>query len=357
MGVTLAWIGVLGYSLPWLALRSATLEWTGAWPEEVEALEGQPLDLSLRLRQLAWCPAWLVEVEAEWSWAGRSFVTRATVGFLPPRGSVPVMESLRFACRGHYRLTALRLRSGFPLGLVEAVREAPVPVLAIRARPAIGHVSLPAEWTVSEDSHGDQAQGHAGESLELNMLRRYEPGDAVRRVDWRASGRIGELVVRQFQHPASVLVKLLVQLPETQDVGQPDAPAEHAVRVAVAAGALLAREGVKALLLLPNAAPVDAADAMSHALAGALPDSAGWPVHVTRAANALRRGEQILAVIAADAQAAPLVDAAHRAAAAGARLVVVIATWPGCGGELAQRASRLRQKLQAGGVRGWLAWQ
>ena len=65
-------------------------------------------------------------------------------------------------------------------------------------RPAFAPVNIPAEWTVSEDSHGDQALGHAGESLELNMLRRYEPGDAVRRVDWRASARAGDLVVRQF---------------------------------------------------------------------------------------------------------------------------------------------------------------
>jgi uncharacterized protein (DUF58 family) len=356
MGVSLAWIGLLGYALPWIALRSATLEPAGAWPEQAEALEGEPLDLALRLRQRGWWPAWLVEVEAEWTWAGRSFLTRATVAFLPPRASVPVMESLRFACRGEYRLSALRLRSGFPLGLVEAGREAPVPALAIRVRPASAPVSIPAEWTVSEDSHGDQAQGHAGESLELNMLRRYEPGDAVRRVDWRASARAGDLVVRQFQHPASVLVKLLVQLPGTRDVGHADSAAEHAVRVAAAAGALLARQAVQAWLLLPDAPAVETADAMPLALAGALPDGAGWAVHLSRSADALRRGEQILAVVPADAEAPPLVEAARRAAAAGARLMVVIATSPHGGGELAQRASRLREELQAGGVRGWLAW-
>ena len=357
MGLTLAWIATLGYALPWLALRSAILEPAGEWPEEADAVEGQPLDLALRLRQPAWWPAWMVEVKAEWTWAGRTFLTRATVPFLRPRASVPVMDSLRFACRGHYRLSALRLRSGFPLGLVEAVCEAPVPELAIRVRPAAAVVSLPATWTVSEDSQGDQAQGHAGESLELNMLRRYEPGDAVRRVDWRASARAGDLIVRQFQHPASVLVKLLVQLPGPQDVGRADAPAEHAVRVAAAACVLLSNQGVKTWLMLPHAAPVESPDAMPLALAAALSDGAGWASHVATAAQALRPGEQILAVVPADAQAPALIEAAHQAAAAGARLLVMIATWPGAGGELAASATRLREELQAGGVRGWLAWQ
>lgn len=354
--LTLALVGALGYALPWLALRSATLEPAGDWPQHADALEGEPLDLALRIRQHGWWPAWLVEVEAEWTWAGRAFVTRDTVAYLPPRGNVPVMERLRFACRGHYRLTGLRLRSGFPLGLVEATREAPVPEIVMRVRPAAAWVQLPGEWTVSEDSAGDQAIGHAGESLELNMLRAYEPGEAVRRVDWRASARAGELVVRQFQHPASVLVKVLVQLPDAPQVGRADAPSEHAVRVAAGVCAFLAREAVRTQLLLPAAPPVDADDAMPLALAGALPGEAAWPAWLGRAAGALRRGEQIVAVVAADNAAAPLVQAAAGARAGGARLLAVIATWPAAPGELVQRASDLREELKAGGVEAWLAW-
>ena len=356
MALTLAFVAAIGYGLPWLALRAATLRPQQDWVEEADAVEGAVLALPLRLRQPAWWPAWLVEVEAQWSWAGRSFLTRDTVAFLPPRSEVEVLRSMRFACRGHYRLAALRLRSGFPLGLVEAVVEAPVPRLLVRVLPAPAILQLPATWTVSEDSAGDQAIGHAGESLELNMLRTYEPGEAVRRVDWRASARAGELVVRQFQHPASVLVKLMVELPGPREVGQPDATGEHAVRVAAGTCAFLAREGVRTLLLLPGLQAIEADDAMAPALAGALRGIAGWPEELRQEARTLRRGEQILAIVPATAEAGPLELAAADAVHGGARLLVVIATWAGMDGELARRASTLRDTLKHAGIEAWLAW-
>jgi uncharacterized protein (DUF58 family) len=356
MAFALACVAVLGWGIPWLALRSATLRPQSEWREEAQAVEGSALALPLRLRQAGWWPAWLVEVEAEWSWAGRAFLTRDTVAFLPPRSAVDVLRSMRFGCRGHYRLTALRLRSGFPLGLVEAVVESPVPELLVRVLPAPASVQLPATWTVSEDSTGDQAVGHAGESLELNMLRAYEPGEEVRRVDWRASARAGELVVRQFQHPASVLVKLMVELPGPDEVGQPDAPGEHAVRAAAGTCAFLARAGVRTLLLLPGLRPIEADDAMSPALAGALRGSQAWAAELRQQARVLRRGEQIVAIVAATAEATALREAAAQAAYAGARLHVVIAAWRGVAGDMARRASELRDALKQDGIEAWLAW-
>lgn len=357
MGLTLACVAALGYAMPWLALRSATLRPGAAWKEEAELPEGRALALALGLRQPGWWPAWMVEVEAEWSWAGRTFLTRDTLAFLPPRSVQPVLGGVRFACRGHYTLTALRLRSGFPLGLVEAVVDAPVPPLRVRVLPAAAPVHLPGAWTVSEDSAGDQAIGHAGESLELNMLRTYEPGEAVRRVDWRASARAGELVVRQFQHPASVLVKVIVQLPGPAEVGRPDAPGEHAVRAAAGTCDFLDREAVRAVLLLPGQRPVETPDTMAAALAATLPDATGWAPALRQAAAALRRGEQILAVVPATASAAPLLEAASEAHGAGGRLLVVIGTWPHAGGELVRAASALREELKHAGVQAWPAWQ
>jgi uncharacterized protein (DUF58 family) len=357
MAVTLTLVGGLGYLLPWLAMRTATLERAGQWPQQVEVMQDEPLDLALRLRQAGWCPAWLVEVEARWEWAEREFTTAGTVAFLPPRSSVPALGRAAFPCRGVYRLDGLRLRSGFPLGLVQAERRVSVGDFTVLVKPAARNLQLPSEWTVSEDAAGDAAEGHSGESLELNMLRAYEPGESVRRVDWRASARAGELVVRQFQHPASVLVKVLVDLPGANDVGRPDSPREQAVRVAASVCAYLEQQAVRFRLLLPGLAPVTHAEAVPHTLAGAQPPVTPWAQHLTRVAASLAHGEQVVAVVGAAADAGPLLQAAREAQALGARVVVVIATWPEAGGALLQAATLLQAELRQAGVEALLAWR
>ena len=356
MCIMLATVATFGWLLPWASLRSATLEYAGAWPEEVSVVQDQPLDLALRLRQHGWWPAWMVEVEARWEWASHDFHSRSTVSYLAPRGQAGVLDAVSFGCRGRYRLAALTLRSGFPLGLVHAQRTVDTARFTVLVRPADWPVRLPSVWTVSEDALGDAAEGHAGESLELNMLRAYEPGEAVRRVDWRASARAGELVVRQFQHPASVLVKLLVDPPGTAEVGRPESPSEQALRVAAGVVTQLEHEGVRFELFMPGSPPAQQADAARRAIAGATPTTLPWAARLMIAAGALRRGEQLVVVLAANGLASPVVDAAREAASAGGRIAVVIATWPGASGALNQQAVKVQAQLKQANVEAWLAW-
>lgn len=356
MFIMLSVLGALGYLLPWLSLRSATLEHTHAWPEELEVVQDQPLDLALRVRQLGWWPAWMVEVQARWEWASHEFTSSSTVAYLGPRGRAGALDAVSFGCRGHYRLVELRLRSGFPLGLIHAWRSVDAGRFSVLVHPADWPMRLPSAWTVSEDALGDAAEGHAGESLELNMLRAYEPGEAVRRVDWRASARAGDLVVRRFQHPASVLVKLLVDPPAAKDVGCPDSPAEQALRVASSVLSQLEQEGARFALLMPGATAAVQAHAARRALAVTTPATSAWSARLLIAASGLGRGEQLVAVLAASASAQPVISAAHEALAKGARLVAVIAIWPGAPGELSELAVKLQAELKLAHVDAWLAW-
>jgi len=46
---------------------------------------------------------------------------------------------------------------------------------------------------------GDHTSGQRGEGLEPAELRRYQPGDAARRIDWKATARLDEPYVREFE--------------------------------------------------------------------------------------------------------------------------------------------------------------
>lgn len=356
LAVMLATVGVMGYLLPWLALRGVTLVPRAGRADDIDAAEGAMIDLALELRHGGWWPAWMVEVQAEWQWAGRTFTSRDIAPVLMPGARRPVLDAAAFACRGQYRLAHLRLRSGFPLGLVHAEREVSVPALSVRVHPASTPLLPLPRWTVTEDVTGEDATDRAGESMELSMLRAYEPGESVRRVDWRASARAGALVVRQFQHPASVRVTVMVEPPSDAEVGRADAPGEHAMRVAASVCAALTQQGVRFRLRLPDEPPAADMDRATRALAAALPPRTAWVDELIAEAGTLRRGEQILAVLSPRAGSHAVTRAAHVAALARARVVALVATWPHMPAPLHEQAEALEEALQQEGVEAQLAW-
>lgn len=115
---------------------------------------------------------------------------------VPPRGRVRARYRLPAERRGIHRIGPLRLVRGDGLGL--AVRESVVGaaqpfVVTPRAVPLASDVL---------DAHGaggssPVAHATAGAGTDDVIPRDYRPGDAMRRVHWRASARSGELMVRQ----------------------------------------------------------------------------------------------------------------------------------------------------------------
>ena len=67
------------------------------------------------------------------------------------------------------------------------------------------------------------ASGHMQQSrgVEFTRLREYQPGDRLRDVDWRRSGRLRELVTREYRDPqrggTTILVNLMAKDPEEAD--------------------------------------------------------------------------------------------------------------------------------------------
>ena len=118
---------------------------------------------------------------------------------IAPHGTVALRYEITPTRRGKRTLGAVTVRYGLPLGLLQRQET----------------VALPQDVDVYPDVHAARAlemlrrQGRddarmgslrvRGGDTEFERLRPYQVGDEIRHVDWRASARKDDLVVRQFQ--------------------------------------------------------------------------------------------------------------------------------------------------------------
>jgi len=198
---------------------------------------GEPIEIVYRVRNLARrLPAFGLRVEEDGAAYERGEPVRCAV-FLEhvrARGSALVRGSLTPPHRGVIRLPAVRVWTTFPFGLTKksvripqddallvlpVVHELRSDVLAsLRSRAATGTGSRPTPG-LSEDFYG---------------VREYIAGDSPRRIAWRASARVGTLVVRQDSTPTPARVWIVL-------AAAPDAASEAVERAVSLAASLMAR--------------------------------------------------------------------------------------------------------------------
>ena len=143
--------------------------------------------------------------------------------------------------RGRFTLGALRLRLWDRSGLWNAETQR-TDVKQVSVYPFIAplrHVPRPMR---TQSSFGNYVAPRVGEGLEPGEIRPFVPGDRVRRVNWRASLRRGQIYVTQFHEERNAdIVLLLDTLSETGE--RPFSTLDFSVRAGAAlAGAYLARK-------------------------------------------------------------------------------------------------------------------
>ncbi len=74
-----------------------------------------------------------------------------------------------------------------------------------------------------------------GHGQDFDDLRHYEIGDDVSDIDWKASARVGEPVIRRFAHEVSLAVVLLVDTGRAMTATAPSGEPKHAVVDEIAA--------------------------------------------------------------------------------------------------------------------------
>ena len=144
--------------------------------------------------------------------------------------------------RGEHRLGPLRLHSVDPFGLVHRVNTIRlfdtvlVHPRAVAVDPLVlGGASL---------STGSGHRGSPGGASDDVVPRTYRPGDEIRRVDWKATARTGDLMVRSEESLRRSAVTLVLDLCTDHHFGtEPRSSLDAMLEVAASVGVMALTEG------------------------------------------------------------------------------------------------------------------
>jgi len=111
-----------------------------------------------------------------------------------------VSYQVRSDVRGRFEIGPMTVRVSDPFGLVELGRSfrTTVPLIVTPRTVPLPAIPLSGAWTGSGDN---RPRAFAMGSAEDVTVREYRRGDDLRRVHWRSSARVGELMVRREEQP------------------------------------------------------------------------------------------------------------------------------------------------------------
>ncbi|MBM3679938.1 MAG: DUF58 domain-containing protein [Actinobacteria bacterium] len=147
--------------------------------------------------------------------------------------------------RGRYPLGAARVRVVDPLGLAAVERPA-----AVRGDAIVWLDAARAEADGSGGTDGDGRRHGVrvrAVGFDLRGIREHQPGESLRRVDWKTSARTGELMVRELEDSGRVEVLVVADPGGAGDGADPDR-VDAALRRAAALAQSLSRAEAGAVL-------------------------------------------------------------------------------------------------------------
>ncbi|MEO9324676.1 DUF58 domain-containing protein [Nocardioides sp. C4-1] len=111
-----------------------------------------------------------------------------------------ITYQVRSDVRGRFEIGPMTVRVSDPFGLVELGRafRMTLPLVVTPRTTALPPIPLGGGWTGSGDN---RPRAFASGSAEDVTVREYRQGDDLRRVHWRSSARLGELMVRREEQP------------------------------------------------------------------------------------------------------------------------------------------------------------
>lgn len=144
--------------------------------------------------------------------------------------------------RGEHTIGPVRLHTVDPFGLVHRVRELSLHS-GVLAHPAV----VPLDPIVLGGAAMTTGAGHRGAPGAASddlVPRTYRPGDEVRRVDWKATARTGDLMVRSEESLRRASLTVVLDLGEEHHFGrEPRSSVDVLLGLAASVGVLALSEG------------------------------------------------------------------------------------------------------------------
>lgn len=178
-------------------------------PEHIFA--GQPIRASLELHnEKVTLPSFSLRVEAvtpKDSPAAALLETPVYFPYLPKHGRASQTVPISFPVRGVYRQDAFRIVTRFPFGFLQKAHR-----VGLRTEALVYPSVEPTRefFEILPGLQGAMESLAKGRGQDLYALRDYVPNDSARHVHWKASARLGSLMVREFTREDETRVLLVL---------------------------------------------------------------------------------------------------------------------------------------------------
>ena len=130
---------------------------------------------------------------------------------LPARGWTELVYRLRPTSRGNLEFGGIELRVSSPLRLWQRRVRTGEPA-SLRVFPNFaalsGYALLATDHRLSDV--GILQRRRRGEGMDFDQLREYREGDSQRKIDWKASQRLGKLISRDYQEERDQQIVFLI---------------------------------------------------------------------------------------------------------------------------------------------------
>ncbi|HEY3562072.1 MAG TPA: DUF58 domain-containing protein [Kribbella sp.] len=157
--------------------------------------------------------------------------------------------------RGDRQATRVTVRSLGPLGFAGRQGSHQVPWTVRALPPFKSRKHLPSRLARLRELDGRTALLVRGQGTEFDSLRDYVPGDDVRSIDWRATARRGNVVLRTWRPERDRQVAIVIDSGRLSAGRVGDAPRlDHAMDAALLLAALATRAGDRVSLLACDSA-------------------------------------------------------------------------------------------------------